>query len=210
MSEESIIKVARPKDFYGISNLGSKYLPILEKLIDSKKYFEKLKKNYKKDGFKIQFEYTDYKVSSHINDLHPHKSCGEVRFFITDDEGNEYSNIAGFKFSETTNCCGSLSIQEKYSNLTGCGIGQMLEYLKEDLCRHTSSWSNYCTVPSTMPANIKLLEKNGWNKVDEFKNFNSQNTVYLFNKKFDRAVPLSKELVFRNPFKYMSIYANKV
>ena len=210
MSESKTLILDRPKNAMSVSDLGKKYLPILEKLIDVPKQLERFKRNYKDKNFRLEFQYKDFKISEYINDLHPHKNCGELRYIIVDDEGSEYYNVAGFKFSETTNCCGSMSVQEKYANLPGCGIGRMLEYLKEDLFRMTNSWSVYATVPNTMPANIKLLESHNWNKVDEFHNFNSGNTVYLFNRKFDKKVSLSPTLEFRDPFKYKSMYANKI
>lgn len=204
MSEKTL-KFTRPTASLGISNIGKQYLKIIEQLIDVPKYAKRLSKSKE---LELEFIFESYKISESINELHPHKNCGEVYFRFIDNQGDEYGKLAGFKFAETTNCCGSMSVQEKFSNITGCGIGKLLEYFKEDIFLYSTAWSNYCTVPTNMISNVKLLENCNWKVVDEFVNHNSQNTVRLYNKKIERK--LDREIIFRNPNKYKSIYAKSI
>lgn len=123
------------------------------------------------------------------------------------DSEHYYENQEIFTFCiyGQNNCCGAISTSKTsiYPDFQNCGLGELLQYFKEDLTVYQGANLMTCTdiyyanVPDTVIGkeqnlkpylkNTKLLLKTGWKVKDLFFNKNSNNIVGLFTKKVYRS-----------------------
>jgi hypothetical protein len=112
--------------------------------------------------------------------------------------------VCSFLIYGQNNCCGALSTSQTQIDYSfrNCGLGELLQYFKEDLAVYQSANLITCTdvywtgvtqeimskLDTLKPylSNTKLLLKTGWTVTDLFWNYNSNNVVGLFTKKVYR------------------------
>ncbi len=108
----------------------------------------------------------------------------------TDPTKESFSTIvAKFSLKELPGCCGVLvsfhtHVTERYR---GKGINTFLQSIKEDI----AGSNGYTLLMATVnivdnPAEVHVLEKSGWARVDDFTNSRTGNHIGVFTKKIGK------------------------
>lgn len=102
----------------------------------------------------------------------------------TELPNNYKTQVVTFSLKELPGCCGVLvSYHTQVSHqFQGKGINSFLQEIKEQIARDNNYSCLMATVTSENKAQIHILEKFGWEKVSEFKNCRTSNTVLTFVK----------------------------
>jgi GNAT superfamily N-acetyltransferase len=106
-------------------------------------------------------------------------------FTITFEFRSAKKPIAGFTLTQMINCCGILVSTKTFVEKShqGHGIAQEMMSLKEALAKEFGYSSMLATVNvSGNPAEVHILEKNGWTCNNTFVNSRTKNTVGVFTK----------------------------
>lgn len=100
------------------------------------------------------------------------------------------NDIARFTLTQMVNCCGIVVSTDAWVETTyrGKGIAQEMLVLKEAIAKAYGYSCMMATVNMTgSPTEVHILQKAGWEKVNEFTNSRTRNQVGVFVKNLRKA-----------------------
>lgn len=89
-----------------------------------------------------------------------------------------------YSLSPLPGCCGVVVSHNAYvsCNVEGYGLGDYFHKERLGLMKDLGYSCSLCTVTGQNEKQKHILTKNGWNKVDEFVNSRTKNTVEIWTK----------------------------